>query len=132
MARTDTLWFRATPKEVERAQAVAARYPAARTQSDLNVQLWLRGLLLAEAQAVAAGAPLPRGMREEVLATAIAQELLAVLPLLRRTGRLALLGLELELSVPMAAAALAVSMDTGEVDAAAAADVADMGGDDFL
>jgi len=72
---------------------------------------------------------LPVGLTEEQLATLSAQRIVLLLPLLRRTGKLALLGLEHAASPrppqPLAPTAI-------PIDEAAARVVADLGGTEFL
>lgn len=64
------------------------------SEGDLAHRLWRRGLEISLAEVVSVGAPVPQGITEELLASLVAQRLLPCLPLLRRTGTLALLGLD--------------------------------------
>ncbi|HMQ32315.1 MAG TPA: hypothetical protein PKD53_16405, partial [Chloroflexaceae bacterium] len=102
---------------------------------ELAYRLWRRGLELALAEVVSLGAALPAGMSEELVARLVAQRLLLSLPLLRRTGTLALLGIDTAPPRPV------VPSTGSETVAAAAADVIDatasdaitgLGGSDFL
>lgn len=123
---TTPKWIRAAPGELRRAAAVAPLLLGADTDAELHRRLWLRGLLLTEAVACAAGGAPPPGLSREMLAQLVAQELASVLPLLQETGRLALLlG-----ALPAAPATLPLA--DGAIDDAAAADVAGLGGEDFL
>ena len=105
------------------------------SEGDAAYRLWLRGLELSLAEVVSLGAPAPQGITEELLAGLVAQRLLLCMPLLRRTGTLALLGLDAApqerpiLAEPHHPGnpALADTIDTGAADAIAA-----LGGSDFL
>jgi hypothetical protein len=66
---------------------------------------------------------------EETLATLVAQRLLLCLPRLRRTGMLPLLGLELP---PIPTRLTSPPDKPADIDTAAAATIAGMGGSDFL
>jgi hypothetical protein len=123
---TTPKWIRAAPGELRRAETIAHLLPEATKDAELHRALWLRGLLWTEAKAAAAGAPPPPGLSREGLATLIAQEIAAVLPLLATTGRLALLGLAAP--APEAVA----PTGAGAIDESAADDVAGLGGEDFL
>ena len=107
----------------------------ASSEGELAYRLWRRGLELALAEVVSLGAALPAGMSEELVARLVAQRLLLSLPLLRRTGTLALLGIDTAPPRPV------VPSTGSETVAAAAADVIDatasdaitgLGGSDFL
>jgi len=110
---------------------IAPFYPEADSAGDLAYRLWRRGLELALAELVSVGAPLPAGITEDQLATLVAQRVTGCLPLLRRTGKLALL--QLEVPAPQQEperSTLVVS--TPEIDASAAVTVVGLGGADFL
>jgi hypothetical protein len=64
-------------------------------ESEQAYTLVREGLLMRLAALAALGVGLDGAVDEEVLAAHAAQQLLLVLPLLRRTGRLALLGMEM-------------------------------------
>ena len=119
------------PPDDERLLAMIQPYlPEADSAGELAYRLWRRGLELTLAELAGLGATLPSGLSEEQLATLSAQRVVAILPLLRRTGKLALLGLEqpAQQQVPAIAAPTA---DTA-IDASAAAAVSNLGGGDFL
>jgi hypothetical protein len=106
----------------------------ASSEGDVAYRLWRRGLEVTLAEVASMGVALPPGSSEELIASLVAQRLLLCLPLLRRTGRLALLGFEgavsTALSSPMGGEPLATT--TAEVDESAADAVAGLGGNDFL
>jgi hypothetical protein len=109
-------------------------FPDAASESELAYRLWRRGLEVTLGELVGLGAALPPGASEELIAGLVAQRLLLCVPLLRRTGTLALLGLELEsvqnrLANPEVAIA---SLVGGSIDDSASAAVGGMGGTDFL
>lgn len=124
--------LRVSDQDVQLLALVAPFFPEADSAGDLAYRLWRRGLELALAEAVGLGAALPPGMTEGQIANLVAQRLALCLPLLRRTGRLALLGVEApsgELpSIPPAAAA---SADQA-IDSSAADAITSLGGSDFL
>jgi hypothetical protein len=104
-------------------------FPEADSEGDLAYRLWRRGLELTLAEFAGLDIKLPPEITEEILATLAAQRLLLCLPLLRRTGKLVLLGIE---------SATALAMPTSppdgpaDIDTAAASTIAGMGGSDFL
>lgn len=110
-------------------------FPEAASEGELAYRLWRRGLEVSLAEAASLGATLPPGMTEELLAGLVAQRLLLCLPLLRRTGTLALLGHDaapptrpsVSESHQAGTGAPADRIDTGASDAIAA-----LGGNDFL
>jgi hypothetical protein len=73
---------------------------------------------------------LPAGLTEEQLATLSAQRVVSLLPLLRRTGKLTLLGLE-QAAQERQPAIAAPNADTA-IDSSATAAVSNLGGSDFL
>jgi hypothetical protein len=108
--------------------------PEASSESDLGYIIWKRGLILTLAKAISAGAALPAVMGEDQLASLIAQELLNVMPLLKRTGRLALLNLVLAASDEIATgtpSAQAVP-DDEDLDSESLEELTDLGGADFI
>ena len=118
------------PPDDERLLAAVLPYlPEADSAGELAYRLWRRGLELTLAELTSLGAMLPVGLTEEQLATLSAQRIVLLLPLLRRTGKLALLGLEHAAAPrppqPLAPTAIAT-------DEAAARVVADLGGTEFL
>lgn len=98
-------------------------------------RLWRRGLEMTLAEAVSLGVAPPPGITEAELASLVAQRLLLAVPLLQRTGKLALLGMEASgspretslMGTPKGAGAA-----TDEIDEAAATAVVDLGGSAFL
>lgn len=110
---------------------IAPFFPEADSAGDLAYRLWRRGLELAFAELVSVGAPLPAGITEDQLATLVAQRVAGCLPLLRRTGKLALLQLEVPAPQQEPARSSPV-VSTEEVDASAAVTVVGLGGADFL
>jgi hypothetical protein len=110
-------------------EAVQPYLPDADSAGELAYRLWRRGLELTLAELASLGVALPTGMTEEQLATLSAQRMLLLLPLLRRTSKLALLNLEhaTSLHTPQPLAPTAVG-----IDEAAAGVVADLGGTEFL
>ena len=66
----------------------------ASSEGELAYRLWRRGLEVTLAEAAGIGVQLPPGLSADVLASTVAQRLLLCMPLLRRTGKLALLGIE--------------------------------------
>ncbi len=110
---------------------VAPFFPEVDSAGDLAYRLWRRGLELTLAELVALGTALPVGTSEEHLATLVAQRVTLCLPLLRRTGKLALLNLEAP-APPGVSQHGALAPDTPVIDATASATVAGLGGVDFL
>jgi hypothetical protein len=104
-------------------------FPDADSAGELAYRLWRRGLELTLAELASVGVARPPDLTEEILATLVAQRLLLCLPLLRRTGTLALLGIE---SAPALALPLSPPDGPTDIDTAAAATIAGMGGGDFL
>jgi hypothetical protein len=124
--------LRVSDQDVQLLALVAPFFPEVDSAGDLAYRLWRRGLELALAESVGLGAALPPGMTEGQIANLVAQRLALCLPLLRRTGRLALLGVEapsgeLPSIPPAAAASLDEVIDNGAADA-----ITSMGGSDFL
>ncbi len=103
-------------------------FPDADSEGDLAYRLWRRGLELTLAELVGLSAALPPELTEETLATLTAQRLLLALPLLRRTGKVALLGMEL----PKLSREVVGRPVDGTIDATAATTIAGLGGNDFL
>jgi hypothetical protein len=110
-------------------------FPEADSEGELAYRLWRRGLEVTLAEAVSLGVVPPPGITEAELASLVAQRLLLSVPLLRRTGKLALLGLEASSSPretsPMGALKVAGAAND-EIDEAAATAVVDLGGSAFL
>ena len=121
--------LRVPPADERLLATVRSYFPDADSASELAYRLWRRGLELTLAELASLGAVLPVGLTEEQLATLSAQRIVLLLPLLRRTGKLALLGLEHAAAPrppqPLAPTAIAT-------DEAAARVVADLGGTEFL
>jgi hypothetical protein len=107
-------------------------FPEADSEGELAYRIWRRGLELALAEMAGLGGRLPAETSEEALAMLTAQRLLLCLPLLRRTGKLALFGVEAspgeQVSLPSTAAASPdQAIDSGAADA-----ITSLGGSDFL
>lgn len=123
--------LRVSEEDEQLLALVAPLFPEADSAGDLAYRLWRRGLELTLAEVACLGAALPPGMAEEQFAALAAQRLLLCLPLLRRTGKLSLLGLEAPV-LPTRSPPLAEVIGIPEIDASAAATVAGLGGGDFL
>jgi hypothetical protein len=124
--RTTNGPLRVTAEELRRSRQVQHYIPeAGDNTAQVNKYLWRRGLLLTEAEIVAAGGPLPAGVTLAELTTAVARMVQAVLPLLQTNGRVfvasALVGIETE------PASALTPPDEDEVDPGAADDLASMG-----
>lgn len=119
------------PPDDERLLALVQPYlPEADSAGELAYRLWRRGLELTLAELAGLGVTLPLGLSEEQLATLSAQRVVALLPLLRRTGKLALLGLEqpAQEQVPT----IATPTEDTAIDASATAAISSLGAADFL
>jgi hypothetical protein len=101
------------------------------SEGELAYRLWRRGLELTLAEVVGLGAAVPSGTSSELIAQRVAQHLLLCLPLLRRTGMLALLEGE---ATPFARAAPPAppSAITTPIDETASVTIASLGGSEFL
>lgn len=106
-------------------------FPEVDSAGDLAYRLWRRGLELALAELASVGVPLPASLPEEQLATLVAQRVTGCLPLLRRTGKLALLHLEIPPAQPEPERHSSVLIST-EIDSSAAMTVVGLGGADFI
>lgn len=107
-------------------------FPEVDSAGDLAYRLWRRGLELTLAEAVGLGATLPSEVSEELIAGLVAQRLVLCVPLLRRTGGLARLGLEtppVELALH---ATITPPAPVDAIDSGAAAAITSLGGSDFL
>ncbi|MEI8165826.1 MAG: hypothetical protein WCG26_05585 [Chloroflexales bacterium] len=127
--------LRITEEDEILLETARAYVPEASSESDLAYILWKRGLILTLAKALSAGASPPTVLAEEQLATLIAQELLSVMPLLHRTGRLHLLNLVLAAAGEHPPAAPPAQASVEEFETASAEELdelADMGGVDFI
>lgn len=110
---------------------VAPFFPEVDSAGDLAYRLWRRGLELTLAEVISLGTEPPPEPSEELLASLVAQRLALCMPLLRRTGKLTLLGLEAP-EIPARSLPLATVVSAPEIDASASATVAGLGGGDFL
>jgi hypothetical protein len=99
------------------------------SEGELAYRLWRRGLEVTLAELAGLGVTLPNTLPENHLATRVAQRLLLVMPLLRRTGKLALLGLDAPTSRP---APLISEPEGDQIDESAAGIIVGLGGDAFL
>ncbi|NTU85624.1 MAG: hypothetical protein HGA45_40865 [Chloroflexales bacterium] len=113
------------------------------SEGELAYRLWRRGLELTLAEVVGLGATLPSGTTEEIIASMVAQRLLLCMPLLRRTGTLARLGIEVSppgaprgmTLVPLAPlfSPATIGQSASEaIDLSAAEAISSLGGSDFL
>lgn len=126
--------LRVTPQD-EALLAVVRPYLAdVGSEGELAYRLWRRGLDVTLAEVVGLGATLTSAMTEELLAGLVAQRLMLSLPLLRRTGTLALLGLEAPplVAPPTIAPLLAPAIGAEAIDAGATKVIRGLGGSDFL
>lgn len=121
---------RLLPQEVERFARLKRFYPEAASESDMIKLATVRGLALLEAEVVASGGGVSKGMTEEDLASVILPRILPALTWLARMGRLPHL-----LAAPIPASK-AVTDDRKEADNAldeidpnAADDIGGLGGD---
>lgn len=116
--------------------AVVRPYLAdAGSEGELAYRLWRRGLDVSLAEVVGLGAALPLGTTEELIAGLVAQRLLLCVPLLRRTGKLVLLGVETAPLIALSAARVEASaplFGTEAIDESASNTIAGLGGTDFL
>lgn len=126
-ARVDLGHMRVSGREREMALAVGQLYLESDTLSDLAYRIWRRGLTIDLARLASVSGQLPGGLSEDELAVMIAQDLLHCIPLLRRTGKLALLQLS-----DTAAQAVANEPEGETIDSEAADNVRGLGGADFI
>jgi hypothetical protein len=123
--------LRVTAEDEELLEIVRPYLPGADSAGELAYRLWRRGLESMLAELAALGVRLPPALSEDTLATMTAQRLLLCLPLLRRSGKLALLGLEAQVSItPAPLSAPVIAGD--EIATAAAEAIMGLGGDAFL
>lgn len=101
------------------------------SEGDVAYRLWRRGLEITLAEVAGLGAQLPPGLSVDFIASLVAQRLLLCVPLLRRTGKLELLGIE---ASPLAAAGMAAPAAPAAepIDVGAADAIAGLGGNNFL
>lgn len=124
--------LRVSDQDVQLLTLVAPFFPEADSAGDLAYRLWRRGLELALAEAVGLGAELPPGTTEGQLANLVAQRLTLCLPLLRRTGKLALFGAEAPLAERVLIPPTAAASSDEAIDSSAADAITSLGGNDFL
>jgi hypothetical protein len=116
--------------------AVVRPYLAdAGSEGEVAYRLWRCGLEVTLAEVVGLGAALPPGTTEDLIASLVAQRLLLCVPLLRRTGKLVLLGVETAAS--FASSVVMTETPTPPsgaemIDESAANAIAGLGGTDFL
>lgn len=116
-------------------EVVRPLLPEAASEGELAYRIWRRGLELALAEAAGLGAALPPNVSEEQIAALAAQRLLLCVPLLRRAGKLKLLGIDAE---RVAAEPMAIDTTSGArgdrdlIDEDAADTIAGMGASAFL
>jgi hypothetical protein len=126
--------LRVSPKDEALLAVARPFFPDATSEGELAYRLWRRGLEVTLAELIGLGAALPPDASEELIASLVAQRLLLCVPLLRRTGKLALLGLAVAAAhdnVPTPDVAVA-SLAGDLIDESAAITVAGLGGSDFL
>jgi hypothetical protein len=105
------------------------------SEGDIAYRLWRRGLEITLAEVVGLGAELPPGTMEDLIASLVAQRLLLCVPLLRRTDKLALLGIEpSSWATQVTPSVVALVTETGgeAIDESASNAIAGLGGSDFL
>jgi hypothetical protein len=127
--------LRITPQDAALLNVVRPLLPEADSERELAYWLWRRGLELTLAEVVGLGAALPPGTTDEVIAALAAQRLLLCVPLLRRTEKLALLGIEVTPHATCASpsyTAPAASTAAEAIDATASDAIVGLGGSDFL
>jgi hypothetical protein len=127
--------LRITRQDEALLDVVRPLFPEADSEGELAYRLWRRGLELTLAEGAGLGATLPAHSSEELIASLVVQRLLLCMPLLRRTQKLALLGLEETSSLVRSVGAPAVPLtvtDTETIDASASDAIADLGGSNFL
>ncbi len=124
--------LRVSDQDAQLLTLVAPFFPEADSAGDLAYRLWRRGLELALAEAVGLGAELPPGTTEGQLANLVAQRLALCLPLLRRTGKLALLGVEAPSGERASIPPTATASSDEAIDSGAAEAITSLGGNDFL
>lgn len=124
--------LRVSEQDAQLLTLVAPFFPEADSAGDLAYRLWRRGLELALAEAVGLGTTMPPGMNEGQLANLVAQRLALCLPLLRRTGKLALLGVEAPSGERALIPPAAATPSHEAIDSGAAEAITSLGGSDFL
>ena len=124
--RTLIAALRVTNADLQLVAAVQPYIGAEHSASELAYRIWQRGLETVVAEVATVGGALPHGLDETLVATRAAQRLVAVLPLLQRTGKIQLLRLLIEVSAPHSA------VPTEEIDASATSTIAELGGNEFL
>ena len=80
--------IRLTSEEIRRAARLQRFFPEAASEADFHRTIFLRGLLVLEAEVVGAGGPPPPGQSEAALVGMLTPRILTVLALLERHGKL--------------------------------------------
>lgn len=126
--------LRVTRQDEVLLNLVRPLFPEADSEGELAYRLWRRGLECSLAEAAALGIALPPEISANHIAHLVAQRLLLAVPLLRRTGTLALLGLETlpTSEQPSFTSPPPISLDPAAIDETAAEAVSGLGGGDFL
>jgi hypothetical protein len=124
--------LRITPEEEALLAVVRPFLPGADSAGEVAYRLWRRGLEMTLAEAVSVGAALPPGGSEQLVAGLVAQRLLLCMPLLRRTGMLALLGVEASSGEQPSRPAATTAASDEAIDSGAATAITSLGGSDFL
>jgi hypothetical protein len=127
--------LRITKQDEALLDGVRPLLPEAASEGELAYRLWRRGLEVTLAEAVSLGVAPPPGITEAELSSLVIQRLLLSVPLLRRTGKLALLGIEASGSpreTSLMGTPRVAGTATDEIDEAAATAVVDLGGSAFL
>lgn len=123
-------------RQDEALLAIVRPYIAdAGSEGEVAYRLWRRGLEVTLAEVAGLGAVLPTGTTEDLIASLVAQRLLLCAPLLRRTGKLTLLGVETEALIASSVVMTetpAPLPGTEVIDASASSAIAGLGGSDFL
>jgi len=127
--------LRITARDEALLDVVRPFLPEADSASACAYRLWRRGLEVTLAEVAGLGVALPPGTTEELVARLVAQRLQLCLPLLRRTGTLALLGIAATYRAadaqPEVAPAPTVLL-VEPIDPSAADAISGLGGGDFL
>lgn len=127
--------LRISPEEETLLAVVRPYFTDLSSEGELAYRLWRRGLELALAETVSIGARLPADTNEQFIASLVVQRLLLSLPLLRRTGILALLGLETSSPTVVMTTDDTPATEhpiTEAIDASASDAITGLGGSDFL
>lgn len=118
------------PIAEEQLQERLRPYIGEETDADLAYRIWQRGLKVALAEYAGLGMELPPEESEDLVAARAAQLFLLCLPLLRRTGKLGLLGLEAASSLERPPGQIVA--EEPEIDVTSPDAITGLGGSEFL